>query len=347
MNQEQNVKVAEYWGEEHKSLAKSFYGFPAITDYLYTCISGKVARTERDWCERWVVETYLADKKPVAECLSLCCGFGEVERILSKLGAFKHCTAIDLSPNAIQIATRLAQEQSINNIDFRVDDLNTLELGSEQYDLIYANGALHHLAALERVAAHIHRALKPGGLFVCNEYVGPNYQQLSLRQQEIINSVIHLLPARLRRQTDESYIPLAFQRSRWHRGIYRLYRAISHAAQRLITPAGKAVFHYGKLYEEHSDLIRRRDPSEGVRSHEIIPVLRKVFSDLNVENYNGSVLSYALDTHFYNAFDEHRLEDRAVLDMLFHIEKTMIETGELASDHALIIATKPLALTGL
>ncbi len=199
------------------------------------------------------METYLAQKKPVAECLSLCCGFGEVERILSKLGAFKHCTAIDLSLNAIQVAARVAKEQGVDNIDFRVADLNSMELGTDQYDLIYANGALHHLAALERVAENIHRALKPGGLFVCNEYVGPNYQQLSLRQQEIINSVIHLLPARLRRQTDESYIPLAFQRSRWHRGIYRLYRAISHFAQRLLTPAGKPVFHCGKLYEEHSE----------------------------------------------------------------------------------------------
>ncbi len=79
-----------------------------------------------------------------------------------------------------------------------------------------------------------------------------------------------------------------------------------------------------------------------MRSHEIIPVLRNVFSDLTVENYNGSVLAYALDTHFYNTFDEHRPEDRAILDMLFHIEKTMIETGELASDHALTIATKRL-----
>jgi len=173
MCKKDTIKVAQHWGVPPPDLSKSFYGFPPIRDYLFTCICGKVEKTKRDWCERWTVETYLNDRIPVAECLSLCCGFGEVERMLADLGVFLHCTGIDLSPGAIQSASAKARELGYANIDYKSADLNIIELESGNYDLIWANGALHHISNLEHVVSQIYEALKPGGIFVCNEYVGP------------------------------------------------------------------------------------------------------------------------------------------------------------------------------
>ena len=82
------------------------------------------------------------------------------------------------------------------------------------------------------------------------------------------------------------------------------------------------------------------DPSECVRSDEIIPVLRTFFKRMDIRHYNGSLLFHALDEKFYNEYDLNRREDRLLLDLLITIEKSLIEMGELSSDHAHIIAIK-------
>ncbi|MGB7032481.1 MAG: hypothetical protein WBF29_13660, partial [Syntrophobacteria bacterium] len=85
MSKKDKLKIAQHWGQTPPDVSKTFYGFPPIRDYLFTCISGRVEKTERNWCERWTIETYLSDDIPLEECLSLCCGFGEIERMLADL----------------------------------------------------------------------------------------------------------------------------------------------------------------------------------------------------------------------------------------------------------------------
>lgn len=368
MSKRDKAKIAQRWGQASPDITKTFYGFPPLRDYLFTCISGRVEKTERDWCQRWTIETYLSDNIPVNECLSLCCGFGEIERILADLGVFLHCTAIDLSPAAIEVAQQKAREAGHNHIDYMVADLDYLNLEPQKYDLVYANGALHHLSRLEHVVGQIYAALKPGGILVSNEYIGPKYQQVSFRQREIINSVIHLIPVQYRSTTEDTFVPVFFRYPLWKRGIFELYRLLTlqnsgvdvntlepdadwpkhkiwllnlfRILRRVIPVRKKKKFRYGKVWDEQSKLIKSTDPSECVRSDEIIPILQGYFKDIDIRYYNGSVLFYALDRKFYETYNHDRKEDRAMLDLLIDIEKTMIDMGELESDHAHIIAKK-------
>ena len=370
MSNKDEAKIAQHWGQTPPDLSKSFYGFPPIRDYIFACISGRVEKTERDCCERWTIETYLSDDIPVKECLSLCCGFGEIERILADLGVFLRCTAIDLSPAAVEVARQKAKEAGHNHIDYQVEDLNNLILEPQKYDLIYANGALHHLSRLEHVIEQIYTALKPGGIFVSNEYIGPKHQQLPWRQREIINSVIHLIPIKYRATTEETYVPVSFRYPLWKRGIFELYRLLTlqdsgidvsalkpdanwpnhkiwllnlfKLIRRIMPVRKRKSFRYGKTWDEMSELIKATDPSECVRSDEIIPIIQNHFKDIDIKYYNGSVLFYALDRKFYETYDHNKKEDRALLDLLIKIEKTMIDVGELESDHAHIIAKKGL-----
>jgi hypothetical protein len=55
---------------------------------------------------------------------------------------------------------------------------------------------------------------------------------------------------------------------------------------------------------------------------------------------NGSILLYALDQKFFKECDPNRREDKALIELLIDIERTMIDIGELSSDHAHIIARK-------
>lgn len=370
MNVKDAFKVVQHWGMAcpDPDSSNSFYFFPPVRDYLFTCVTGKVEKTKPDWCERWVVETYLKDRIPVAECLSLGCGFGHIERRLADLGVFHHCTGIDLSLGAIQNAESKARQLGYNNIDYKVADLNIVELEPEKYDLIWANSALHHIANLEHAVSQIYNALRPGGRFVCSEYVGPKFMKLSYRQREIINSVIHLIPPEYR-VTEETYVPVFFRYPIWRRALFELYRLLTFQAggiqdfdslnprpnwpkymnwllalfgrvRRAMHVRKKRNFQYGKLWDEPSKLIELTDPSESISSDKVIPVLKSVFKDIDIRYFNGSILLYALDQKFYKNFDNCSKKDRALIGLLINIEKTMIDRGELSSDHALIAARK-------
>jgi len=97
---------------------------------------------------------------------------------------------------------------------------------------------------------------------------------------------------------------------------------------------------YSRVWDERSQLIKLKDPSECIRSDEIIPILKSNFRDIDIRYYNGSLLYYALDQKFFEEYNANRKEGRALLDLLINIEKAMINMGELTSDNAHIIAKK-------
>ena len=334
-----NAKVAKVWGRGAPDAEHSFYLFPPLRDYFSRCLSGRTHGGRRDWYEAWVVETYLADIKPVPACLSICCGFGEVERVLSRLNAFQHCVALDLAPTAIASAKAAARADGIDNIEYRIADLNAAKFEPERYDIVWSNGALHHITNLDQLVEQIHKTLKPGGLLVANEYVGPNHQQLPHRQLEIINAVMHLLPHHLRDTREETLVPRLVSGSRWGR---RAWRASRFASRRLARLFGRKTqpFQFRKLYDNNPRRFIQQDPSEGVRASDIIPIIKRTFSDVEVGYYNGSILQYALDHGFYERFDHAKPNDRDLFELLTNIEQTMIRIGELQPDNAHIIARK-------
>ena len=57
-------------------------------------------------------------------------------------------------------------------------------------------------------------------------------------------------------------------------------------------------FYFGKIWDENSKRIKLDDPSECVRSDEIIPILKNTFRDVDIRYYNGSILFYALYEKF-------------------------------------------------
>jgi SAM-dependent methyltransferase len=315
----------------------------------------------RDWYEQGVVRTYLRDVIPVAECLSLCCGFGEIERLLARQRVFERCTGVDLSPDAIARARAQARQEGHDNIEYVVGDLNTLELDAERYDVVWSNGALHHISGLEHLLAQVKKALKPGGYLIANEYVGPDHQQLSPRQLEIINAVIHLIPREYRLRTEETFVPPAVQRRPWARWIFRLGTGEPTTYQRTWSPMKKLVFPpyalaqralrgmrrgrgrrfaFGKVFDNDPFYFVDKDPSEGVRASQILPLIEKTFDAVEVRHYHGSVLRYALDTRFFERYDAGSARDRELLEFLLGLEEAMIRLGEVRSENAHIVARK-------
>ncbi len=191
--------VRGYWSQTDCSASeRNFYCFPALRVRACQLIFGEQDASRPDWCEHWTIQRFFHDRIPFGDCLSLCSGFGHVERTLASLGLAERYLGVDVADGAIAEARQRASAAGLQNISYEVADLNSCELPTEAFDVIWANGALHHMADPDALAPRLYRALRPGGYLVANEYVGPDYQQVGLRQTELINATRLLLPPELR-----------------------------------------------------------------------------------------------------------------------------------------------------
>jgi len=326
--------VEDFWSNvDCSSSDKNFYCFPPIRSRSCKLIFGEGDAGRRDWCEYWTVEKYLKDKIPFEKCLSICCGFGEIERILSRLNVAHKIVGTDIAPGAIQKARENAIAEQLTNIEYYVADLNEERLPEKEYDIIWANGALHHIKELDFVIPNLRNALKDGGYLISNEYVGPKYQQVGKRQQEIINAVKHLLPMELSLKNTIQTQP--HSESSFFSKVKRYFRKKDNQ----LTKDNEDI--YGKIWEMPAiQYFLTYDPSECVNSNNIIPTLRKHFNIIDVKYFDGSIVMYALDSQFYDNFDFNNGNHQKLLELLFHIENTLIAIGELPRDNAHIICKK-------
>lgn len=334
MTEDYDNKIVEnYWSKADCSASdKNFYCYPLIRSRSSKLIFGESDASRKDWCEFWTVEKYLKAIIPAKKCLSICCGFGEVERTLARLSVAEEIIGIDIAPGAIEQARERARNEGFNNITYHVADINQEDLPAEEYEIIWANGALHHLRDLDKVVERLTSALKPGGILVSNEYVGPNYQQLTVRQQEIVNAVKHLLPPELRSKVlGADKLASVSWKSKGKAWVSRLVNA--HKLRDDII--------YEKLWEMPSiEYFMSTDPSECIKSSEIISTLKNHFSDVDVRYFNGSILFYALDRNFYENYNANNPQHSRLLELLFALEDFYVDVGEMQNDNAHIICRK-------
>lgn len=358
--------VADHWGKSAPEEAVNIFNFMPTQRYFYQNVTGEESSSDYD-LTRWTVKTFLKDKKPIANLLSLGCGFGFLERDLFKMGAFVKCTAIDISEVAIREASARAASENIHTIEYRVGNLEELQLAPSSYDVVWANGALHHLKQLEHVVDSVKDALKPGGLLITNDFIGPNQQQLSERHREIINAAIHLIPPDLRHANEGTFTPSFFRRPLLRRMLFEAWKILTFRPGSLdiealqIAPSLRGVklrlyntyrfirrlqerkggrFRFGKVWDNDPSYFSLVDPSECVRSIDIVPVLRKAFPDIQLMDYYGSIVNFALDPKFIRRFQIGNPQHEKILELMFASERMFVETGEIPSCFAHIVCRK-------
>lgn len=119
--------------------------------------------------------------KPKMEVLDLGCGPGLYAELLARKG--HSVTGIDFSACSIQYATRQAKEKQL---DIRYLNKNYLELDIEnQFDLImmiYLDFCALLPEERDKVLENIYRALKKGGLFICDIVNEKNLDEKTISQ---------------------------------------------------------------------------------------------------------------------------------------------------------------------
>ena len=116
-----------------------------------------------------------------ARGISVGCGAAIKERRLLQAGLVGHFTLFDLSESRIALARQEAEAQGLaDRIDARVED--AFAAAHESYDLVYWDHSLHHMMDVRHAVAWSVDRLRPGGLLLINEYLGPTRLQWTIAE---------------------------------------------------------------------------------------------------------------------------------------------------------------------
>ncbi|MDO9085182.1 MAG: class I SAM-dependent methyltransferase [Anaerolineaceae bacterium] len=311
-------RISQHWSKE-TDFSRTFFGFPPFRDYIRHRITGQTA----EWEYWFLIKKLLIDRLPVENCLSIFCGHGENEIRLSKLGVFRNCIAIDISTEAIEKAKKKAKNDKVENIDFVCGDLNKSNLIANNYfDLVIANGALHHSMDLENLILKIKASMKFDALFLSSEYVGNNHYGKEYHQYVLIKALQDLLPISIS-GVEQGKIK--------NRIIHETKRKVSNVIR-----GSELLFRIINLFLKMRLIIQ--DPSEAANSCKIIPLLMENFKNVEIKNYGGAILPYVISPILMDVFDLSDPMHIEIINLFIKHEIIAEEIGDVKSDYAFIIS---------
>lgn len=242
--------------------------------------------------QQWAVRHFGG---PAKRALELGCGSGTTLADLLAQGIFQEGFGLDLEES------RFYAGRGNGRLHFIAGDINTFSLEKNHYDLIFACQSFHHFEALERIMNSVHDALRPGGIFVLDEFVGPARFQWTDDQLAFTSYALGLMPKHLR--------------------IYA--NGIEKRAE-------------GRSTVEE---VIRVCPSEAIRSDEIPRVFQSCFKVLHECNLGGTIQHLLYSGIVQNFPDNHPDIDH-MIDCVDALETALIERHVLPSDFMLLIGER-------
>ena len=225
------------------------------------------------------------------------------ERELARRGMAREVHCYELSLGAIEKAKRLCEEQDITNVMFFKQDLNKPSFARDHYDCVFAVKSLHHVENLEGLFEAVRGVLGKGGYLFADDFFGPQRLQWTDEQLRITNEILELLPDELKVDLG-SFRPNVFgERKR-------------------------------SSVEENIAI----DPSEAVRSDEILPVMKNYFEIVDCIDYGGNVYLNLFSKIMGNFRDDHPLS-QVIIRLILYIEDLALREGILKdSDFKFVVA---------
>ena len=301
---EERGVTAEHWGEDAREKAEGqdwqgryWQSYVLTARHINEDISG-------DPDVNWLTFTKQRFfSKAVDLALSLGCGYGIVERVGIQQEIARRFEGYDIAPEAVAVAAEEAEKEGIaDRIEYAAADLNAIELEPGRYGAVFAAQTLHHIEALEHLLDQIHDSLTPDGLFVVNEYVGPQRFQFPDEYLPLMDGLLAVLPESHRRSLKDGSVK-------------------------------------GKVARPTAEEVYNVDPSESVRSDEIMDLIEERFEIVYRADFGGTLLQFVLSDIAGN-FDPVDPKDVAMIDLICLYEKTLVEQGVLPSDFVYLVAKK-------
>jgi SAM-dependent methyltransferase len=295
---ESTNKAAKWWSDPDREVpGTQWLQIPGASENMNRRATGD---PEMDWITHSA--GLLAKFAKPIKVLSLGCGFGVIEQVLRRRDYCQLIHGVDVAEGAIEGARKAAQEQGLDGLTYEVADLNTAKLPKETYDAVYVHAALHHVFQLEHLLDQIKQTLKPGGLFVVYEYIGPSQMQFPRRDLELADAFLNAIPER-------------------YRSMPRL-KDIKKEALRLSL-----------------DAMNSSDPSESIRASEIVPLTASRF-EVRHFRYVGGTLLLLIFSEIAGNFSENDAEIMPLINALIVLDNFLIDNKVLPSYHVYMVCEK-------
>lgn len=280
------------------NIAGMWFSAQLCNEVINRAISGN----ESVGASQYLVEKYLKDF-PDTRALVVGSNEGYMTTSLRQYGYRGAITETDIADKAMERAAAKYKELGLTGITQVLADLNKDVIPGE-FDFIVAEGVLHHIEQIEFCLKNLFNSLRPGGLLIAIEYIGPVRFQLSDLNVQWINAALDAMPRSLR--PFDSTERLEFPPS----------------------PADAARVYYVAASEE---AIRQFDPSEACIGEILDELLCRQFAVLERKGFGGTLLSY-MTGHFDFERSNHDPFAREWLNCLITLEQTVIKSGILP-DH--------------
>jgi SAM-dependent methyltransferase len=290
-------KVAVWWSDpQSEAPGTQWVQVPGVKESINRRATGDPAI---DWIDH-SASLLGSFTKPI-KVLSVGCGFGAIERLLRRRDYCQHVHGVDIAGAAIEAATKTAEAERLEGLTYEVADLNTAEFPKETYDAVYAHASLHHVFHLEHLLDQIKGTLKPGGLFVVQEYVGPSQMQFPQEHLYLADVFLRAIPERYRRTRDGR---------------------VKEQAVRLPL-----------------DTMNSSDPSEAIRASEIVPLVASRF-EVRHFRYIGGTLLLLLFNEIAGNFEAGDREVMPLVNALIAVDNFLIDRKVLPSYHVYMVCEK-------
>ena len=129
--------------------------------------------------------------------LSLGCGPGGVEMVFAREVPAAEYVCLDFNPDLLALGRERAAAEGLP-LRFERADLNTVDLPRAEFDIVFCHASLHHLIELERLAAEIRRALRPGGELVVVDMIARRGYRMWPETRRAARAIFAALPAQYR-----------------------------------------------------------------------------------------------------------------------------------------------------
>jgi SAM-dependent methyltransferase len=156
------------WWSSVSELPGNWWAVPAVTRRWNVKISG-----DPEFPYSKYIGTFFPEGRNV-RLLSPGCGEGQKECAIAALWPQWQVTGFDLNPQRIEAAKQHAERQGLRNVTFLVQDITGYDENTDSFDMVLFDSSLHHFSGFDSLLPQISALLRPDGILVLNEYVGPD-----------------------------------------------------------------------------------------------------------------------------------------------------------------------------
>jgi ArsR family transcriptional regulator len=148
-------------GEDRESLDRILQKRRRVSEQYFNLIAGRLGKNHCPG-RSWEAIGHLALRlTPAIDIADLGAGEGLVSQLLAHRARQVWC--IDNSPRMVEVGTELAKKNGLNNLAYKLGDIESVPLPDASVDLAILSQALHHAAHPQTAVNEAARILRAGG----------------------------------------------------------------------------------------------------------------------------------------------------------------------------------------